>query len=856
MENTVYQSASRRFYKPSTTRAPVLIFLLFLTLFLIAITELACRHIPAHAGVGKLGNVVDDVLSKPKNGTSLLRRLNSSMPISPVSIAPTSTVNYLTPIGPVSQPISVPQGQPTETAIGGYLSPNGSPLTPASVSQGQPTSTAIGGYLNPSGSVSQPTSVQSSSMMVIVGYLQPSGYSSSGISISQTPVSATPLTPVSISETGTATGGDLSVGNTGTPLVPSATGPYLSVGNNPLPPSSIITLTTVAPISVPQTPSTSATGLQSVVTLATPIAGYLSTSVVPVSISGVSAVSITPSTETQVSTPIVSSGQTLTTPAPTLVFVDGHVSTQTTPGIATDANGSPLPILTSVDGQVFAVTPVMTVVNGKTIAETPVLTVIGGQTLAVTPVVAVMNGQTFTATPVLTVVGGQTYAETPYITVSSGVTYTTTPIPIEVISTGVPPSGYLSNGGSATSTAIYPTATIVNSTGTYFAWSNDMTTLAPQITLDQYVTVSFVPLIIAVLYTIPWRILDSTFREMEPFYQLNQHGGALGRNSLCLDYSTSFLITVPFKALYRGHFIPFWSSLISLSVLVLAPLSSEAFFVSLSGDCGPNSTGDCNASWGIYSALARFIQGVLSFVAVLLILILIFNARRGSGVYSEPLSIIGLTILLSKSPLLQGLRQIDSLISTKELKDMLAKKHFALSSFLASDGSRCHGIVPLDTGDSELGFFAATIKAGKKGRYSAVTQATDETGINTTSPESTHRQFGKRQDIKQKGFYFFSFFILGGLLCLITYYHYTGPNPVTGKSTGFEEFMDSQGFGVRFMMTALGVAVKLLWSNIDTGKPPKITSFKMHQTNTQQTSDEISLLHPSCAAQQRQSTQF
>jgi hypothetical protein len=57
--------------------------------------------------------------------------------------------------------------------------------------------------------------------------------------------------------------------------------------------------------------------------------------------------------------------------------------------------------------------------------------------------------------------------------------------------------------------------------------------------------------------------------------------------------------------------------------------------------------------------------------------------------------------------------------------------------------------------------------------------------------------------------YTLTFVIFGGVLTLITYYHWTSGN------TGFEKFMDSQGFGVRFMMTVLGVVVKLFWSNID-----------------------------------------
>ena len=363
---------------------------------------------------------------------------------------------------------------------------------------------------------------------------------------------------------------------------------------------------------------------------------------------------------------------------------------------------------------------------------------------------------------------------------------------------------------------VHPTSTFVNATGTYLAWSNGGITLFPQITLQQYISVSFVPLILAVIYSIPWRVLDSTIREMEPFYQLHRHGGALGRDSLCLDYGSSFLVTVIFKALSRGHFIPLCSSLISLIILALSPLASEAFFVSLGTGCYTNTKETCNAFWGVYPILARVIQAILSFVAVLLVLLIIFDFGRSSGVYSEPLSIAGSGVLLCQSPLVNWLLGVESTISNKELRKNLALKRFALSWSTGEDEIRSYGIVPLEDG-SEEGF---TI-FGKKHRYNHV--PTNEIDMNKNRPqrrsyrrENLSRTFVFWQVIKEKTVFIMAFLIFGGLLAMISYYHWTGQNSA-GQSTAFETFMDSRGFGVRFMMSALGVVVKLLWSRIDTG---------------------------------------
>ena len=403
--------------------------------------------------------------------------------------------------------------------------------------------------------------------------------------------------------------------------------------------------------------------------------------------------------------------------------------------------------------------------------------------------------------------------------------FTTTSLPntAESDTVATPTGGY--NNPSGTDSAIVTAETIVNSTGVYYKMSNGEIHFAPQITLRQYILVAFVPLIIAVLYTLPWRILDSTFREMEPFYQLNQPGGALGKHTLCLDYTTSWLITVPFRAISRGHFIPFWSSLISMAVLFIAPLSSEAFFVSVYGDCFANSTGECHAVWGVYPALVRSIQGILAFISVLLVLLIFFNFKRQSGVYSEPLSMAGLGVLLSKSPLLKMLRQIDSMASNKEVKRIIEGKRFGLSDFVAEDQTHCHGIVPFNA-DSEAGFASSGIMKEKNGAYTSVRMG-DDFGLADCERRLAPKRglikwdtgISMKKDMKQKLMYLGAFLIIAGLLTLISYYHWTGPDPITGKSTGFETFMDSQGFGVRFMMTGLGVGIKLLWTNVDSGTP-------------------------------------
>jgi hypothetical protein len=271
---------------------------------------------------------------------------------------------------------------------------------------------------------------------------------------------------------------------------------------------------------------------------------------------------------------------------------------------------------------------------------------------------------------------------------------------------------------------------------------------------------------------------------------------------------------------YRGHLPVFWSSLISIAILVLAPLSSETFFVSLSGSCGPDEP-PCRASWGIYPLLARILEGILAFIAVLIGFLILFGLRRKPSVCAEPLSIAGLATLFCNSPLLQEFREIDSMVSNSELKNILAGKRYSISAFSSLDQRPCYGVHLVDA-DYGTEFMSKAL--ARKGKYSLEgpnESLGDSLGI-PLKKEKAKEKPGAWANIKEKLLYVAALLMLAGLLALVTYYHWTSGN------TGFERFMDSQGFGVRFMMSALGLVVKLFWSNIDQGKT--ISLFHKCQT--------------------------
>ena len=59
------------------------------------------------------------------------------------------------------------------------------------------------------------------------------------------------------------------------------------------------------------------------------------------------------------------------------------------------------------------------------------------------------------------------------------------------------------------------------------------------ITPKEYIIGSFVPTILAVVYSIPWHLLASAIQAIEPFYQLQRPEGVTAQDSIALDYRAS-----------------------------------------------------------------------------------------------------------------------------------------------------------------------------------------------------------------------------------------------------------------------------------------------------------------------------
>ncbi|KAH0565071.1 hypothetical protein GP486_001539 [Trichoglossum hirsutum] len=177
---------------------------------------------------------------------------------------------------------------------------------------------------------------------------------------------------------------------------------------------------------------------------------------------------------------------------------------------------------------------------------------------------------------------------------------------------------------------------------------------------------------------------------------------------------------------------------------------------------------------------------------------------RLSGVYADPSSIAGLATLLQNDGFLEELRQLDPQISDEELAKYFADKRFRIGPFRNPDGLNGYGFTMYKGGISNRDILELNQDGPKAS--SSETSGNDKLAC------------GRQYPIARVSFWLhpasvcaFSLALIG-ILVIVAQYHFRS------ESSGFENFMDSQGFGVSFLMTAMGVLVKSCWANIEEGE--------------------------------------
>jgi hypothetical protein len=300
-------------------------------------------------------------------------------------------------------------------------------------------------------------------------------------------------------------------------------------------------------------------------------------------------------------------------------------------------------------------------------------------------------------------------------------------------------------------------------------------------------------LLIAVAFKQFWSAIYSQTKLLEPFNQMHTEEGAPANRIMNMFYLSSSIVPTFITAMINGRWFIFGNALVYLSVGLLAPMGSEMLFLNTKYLECPNVVNDINnPCWPprltIDPILARAVEALLVFIAIMTISLMFVVNRMRTGVYADPSSIAAVASLVHHPEVMADFRALSDEASSGDLATFISEKKYKLDDYLRMDGTWRYGIVPVNP-TGQMGYRSVD---QKKSTFDA-------------SPKS---RVWKRWDL------LYDLLFLGALLGLLGvvagYYASTGDN-------AYNNFFSTMNFGPRFLLTGVGTLIALNWRRLARG---------------------------------------
>jgi hypothetical protein len=212
----------------------------------------------------------------------------------------------------------------------------------------------------------------------------------------------------------------------------------------------------------------------------------------------------------------------------------------------------------------------------------------------------------------------------------------------------------------------------------------------------------YVPVLLAILFKSFWTAIYAKVKLVEPFTQLARPEGAVVADTLHTYYLSSNLTPDPIISFRKGHWLVFWTSFVYVVVGLVVSFASEVLFLDTNYQCEaphPTSANKYNPCWpprlSVDPQIARILQGLLGFIAVMTITVLTMLLRCSTGLNSDPSSIGTIASLMHHPEVLADFRSMDDGIMLDDMRSHLGDQRYRLAEYQSPDGVRRYGFVPV-----------------------------------------------------------------------------------------------------------------------------------------------------------------
>lgn len=419
-----------------------------------------------------------------------------------------------------------------------------------------------------------------------------------------------------------------------------------------------------------------------------------------------------------------------------------------------------------------------------------------------------------------------TQDSTPEPVTEDGTTITPSPTRIvSVVTVAVPEITITSTNDAGIAIIVTTKTTVTQSPATQSATTQSATTthgsiatvkasqlqIGTTFTEQDYFTSSYLSVILAVCLKLTWGLVFSGLKLMEPFYQLTKDGGASAEESLLADYLSAAYSWSHVKHIFGGHWVMLFSTIVYIAVAALSPIAAESMSVIGTEFCpaSDGTLGPCEPVWLINLPVARGLEGVLCLVAVAIVLVMAFNWRRKSGVFSNPSSIASMAALLSHEDMLTDLRQLDQHASDKSIAAALSDFRYTLLSYETAPGTGQYryGIARTTSSFNSAYALASShnFDQASRAKYRSLHNPS-ATSFENYSPVREQKSFNVTWRLTRD-----VLFLVG----LMAFFSVVLAYRLVTDDSGFNNFFNSGTFGPKFILTAAAAVVDFQWKTLE-----------------------------------------
>ncbi|KAI2624617.1 hypothetical protein GGS26DRAFT_205188 [Hypomontagnella submonticulosa] len=304
------------------------------------------------------------------------------------------------------------------------------------------------------------------------------------------------------------------------------------------------------------------------------------------------------------------------------------------------------------------------------------------------------------------------------------------------------------------------------------------------------------PTFIAIILSIPIRIIDQNAKLYQPFHALASPQGAQACDTLCFQTAGIWNLKERVNSLLNGQILLTLTGLLLLASIVIIPLSSEAIHVAFEGPDCATAKGDtltCTMALSVYPVPAQLAVVLLIFMMILVGAIIIVLRKWKTGLDWNPWS----------------LRQMGHLAAHNEIRTLIRRRLHQRNGHMTSRQiNRAFSGIPfvLDYWKDNRVLMRSILISNN-----AQSLKTNGNGKSVT--------FGKEKNSRQCITSSMPFFVLtwtGRLLFLtllctmevgLLIYN------IKGESQGYSRLMMGKWRVVRFILVSVGVLISLIWGS-------------------------------------------